>query len=175
MTRLLFARHLSICGISAFILSCAITGGNRGLSNADCEKLTSSPDSCIIDTLGILGTIFPKNDTLSAGLSDSGPKSTWTPSKPEIMVAEQIFRRCIKNGFRCIDTGYTSFYRQYAGKGDYKNTILIHGIRMSKEVTICGARSFWINIYETGCSVFDATVDIRLGTCEIELKEDFSQ
>jgi hypothetical protein len=175
MSYLLFARYLSIAVFSAFILSCALSGGSANLSHEDCERLTSSPDSCIIDTLGILGTIFPKNDTIQGDSSDNGPMSTWTPAKPEIMLAEQIFKRCIKNSFRCIDTGYTSFYRQYAGRGQYNNTILIHGIRMSKEVTICGARSFWINIYETGCSIFDATIDIRLGTCDIVLKEDSSQ
>lgn len=175
MTRHFITRYLSICAITASIVSCAIAGREQYLSHEDCEKLTSSPDSSIIDTLGILGTIFPANDSARVGSSDSAPHSTWTPTKPEIMLAEQIFKRYVRNSFRCIDTGYTSFYRQYAGKGDYKSTILIHGIRMSKEVTICGARSFWINIYETGCSIFDATVDIRLGTCEIVLKEDASQ
>jgi hypothetical protein len=175
MTLPLFAKYLSIGIVSSFIASCALSGSSEYLSNEDCERLTSSPDSCNIDTLGILGTIFPKHDGNQIDPSDSGPQSTWTPSRHEIMQAEQIFKRCIKNGYRCIDSGYTKFYRQYAGKGEYKSTILIHGIRMSKEVTICGVKSFWINIYDTGCSIFDANIDIHLGTCEIEIKEEVQQ
>jgi hypothetical protein len=172
MKRLLFAGYASIFALFAFSLSCAFHGGSPNLSHEDCERLTSAPDSCIIDTLGILGMIFPKNNGTKSDSSDSGPYSTWTPSKQEVLAAEQIFKRCIKNGFRCIDTAYASFYRQYAGRGEYKNSILIHGIRMSKEVTICGAKSFWINIYESGCSIFDATIDIQLGSCEIVLKDE---
>jgi hypothetical protein len=175
MKPLLFTGCASIAILFAFLLSCAIPGGSQFLSHEDCEKLTAAPDSSIIDTLGILGTIFPVNFSQQGDSTNSGPHSTWTPSKAEVLAAEQILKRCIKTGFRCIDTGYTSFYRQYAGRGEYKNSILIHGIRMSKQVTICGAKSFWINIYETGCSIFDATVDIRLGTCDIVLKEDEPQ
>lgn len=170
----LLASCTLIAAFFAVLVSCAVTG-RQYLSQEDCERLTSPPDSCIIDTLGILGTIFPRNNGPKDDSSNNGPRGTWTPSKQEVLVAEQIFKRCIKNGFRCIDSGYTSFYRQYAGRGDYKNAILIHGIRMSKEVTLCGSRSFWINIYDTGCSIFDATVDIRLGTCEIVLKEEPAQ
>jgi hypothetical protein len=172
MKHLVLFGHAVAVASFALIASCAITGGGQILSHEDCAKLTSAPDSCIVDTLGILGTIFTKRDSMPRDSSENEPHGTWTPSRSDVMLAEQIFKRCLKNGFRCIDTGYTSFYRQYAGTGDFKSSVLIHGVRMSKEVTICGARSFWINIYESGCSIFDATIDIRLGTCSIVLKDE---
>jgi hypothetical protein len=166
-----------VCGIpagaliAAIIASCALTG-HQYLSHEDCDKLATAPDSCSIDTMGIVGTIFPVNYTFQTDSAQSGPYSSWTPTKKDVMLAEQILKRFVKKHFSCIDSGYTSFYRQYAGRGQYNNCVLIHGIRMSKQETICGSRSFWINIYETGCSIFDATIDIRLGTCEIVLKDE---
>jgi len=152
------------CAVVLF--SCASTS-QEYLSAEDCDRLESVPDSCVIDTLGILGAIFPKGYVYQGDSALSGPYSTWTPSRADIMLAEQIMRRRAKTQYRCIDEDYTRFYRQYAGRGQYNNCVLIHGIRMSKQITICGKKSFWINIYQTGCSIFDAFVDIRLGTCDV--------
>jgi hypothetical protein len=169
-----FAFNTFIVILSVILLSCASSSlpSREYLSHEDCERLATVPDSFTVDTLGIVGTIFPPEYTAPGDSTNRGPYSTWTPSKKEILLAEQIFKRHIKNNFRCIDSGYASFYRQYAGRGVYNNCILIHGIRMSRESTICGYRSFWINIYDSGCSIFNAMVDITLGTCVIDLEEN---
>jgi hypothetical protein len=146
-------------------VSCAT--GIKGLSSDECATLKTVPDSCSIDTLGITGTIFPKDYVYPADSKTLNPVSTWTPTKNDIMIAEEIFQRNAKQQ-PCLDSNTHKFYRQYAGQG-IGNLVLIHGVRKSHDVTICGCRSFWINMYETRCSAFDALVNIRTDYCQITI------
>lgn len=160
-----------LCLPIALVLFCALSHEN--FTREECAQLKATPDSCIVDTLGIIGTIFPKGYSggrASGNTNEEGPAGTWTPSKEEVLLAEKIFQAEAPKRNRCLDSNAARFYRQYAGRG-HGNMILIHGIRKSHDVTFCGCRSFWINIYEEGCSVFDAEVNLQTGACYVQVKE----
>ena len=148
-------------------LSCS--SGIKGFTTEECAKLKPVPDVYLIDTLGITGTIFPTGYDYPQDLKNRAPVSTWTPSRSDIMIAERIFQQKAKQ-YPCLDSNKVHFYRQYAGQG-IGNLVLIHGVKKSHEVTICGCRSFWINMYDTPCSVFDALVNLRTDYCAIRINE----
>ena len=150
-------------------LSCAFIG-QHAFSEDECLALRTVPDSCLIDTMGIVGTIFPKYYSYTSPDSfDATPVSTWTPAISDIIRAERIFQVEASRIHPCLDSNQQKFYRQYIGQGS-GNVILIHGIRKSHEIDFCGYRSFWINIYDNDCSTFDAEVDLRSEYCTVEVK-----
>jgi hypothetical protein len=153
----------------ALFLSCAYSS-RYAFSQDECRTLKTMPDSCLVDTLGIVGTIFPKNNSYATSESyDATPVSTWTPSIRDIIRAERIFQNTARRTHPCLDSNVQKFYRQYIGQGS-GNVILIHGIRKSHEIDFCGHRSFWINIYDNDCSTFDAEVDLYSEYCTVEVK-----
>jgi hypothetical protein len=153
-------------------LSCG-AGGRASFSKEECASLKTVPDSGLVDTLGIVGTIFPKNYSYpSTDSTTSTPVSTWTPTLRDIIRAERIFQVEALSTHPCLDSNTRKFYRQYIGQGS-GNVILIHGIRKSHEINFCGCRSFWINIYENDCSTFDAEVDLVSEYCTVEVKGEY--
>ncbi|MBN2038008.1 MAG: hypothetical protein JW768_14805 [Chitinispirillaceae bacterium] len=162
----------SVILLSLFMAAgiCCSSSQRFSLTSEDCACLKTVPDSCLVDTLGIVGTIFPKNYSYTSHDSmQSTPVSTWTPTKRDVIRAERIFQRHAANQYACLDSNEKKYYRQYIGQGS-GNVILIHGIRKSHDIHLCGCRSFWINIYENDCSTFDAEIDIISAYCTIEVK-----
>jgi hypothetical protein len=169
-TTLQLIRFHIVCVL--ILLTCS-SSRRLSFSSDECAQLQMVPDSCLIDTLGIVGTIFPKNYTCVA--SDSviaTPVSTWTPTKQDIVNAERIFQAEAIRTHPCLDSNTYKFYRQYIGQGS-GNVLLIHGIRKSHEIDFCGRRSFWINVYENDCSTFDAEVDLNSEYCTVEVKGSY--
>jgi hypothetical protein len=163
----------TLCAVFLVTLLSCSGGGRYTFSRDDCSLLKTVPDSCLIDTLGIIGTIFPKNYSYTPWDSaDATPVSTWTPAPRDIIRAERIFQAEASRTHPCLDSNTFKFYRQYIGQGS-GNVILIHGIRKSHEIDFCGRRSFWINIYENDCSTFDAEVDLYSEYCTVEVKGSY--
>jgi hypothetical protein len=166
------ARSLLIHLLPALLLLSCGHGLRYNLSHEECACLDTVPDSCFVDTLGIVGAIFPKNYSYpSPDSSIIPPTSTWTPKHREILKAERIFQAEAAGAYSCLDSNVQNFYRQYLGLGS-GTTILIHGIRKSHDIPLCGHRSFWINVYESECSTFDAEVDLISESCSIVINTD---
>jgi hypothetical protein len=120
-----------------------------------------------------VGAIFPKNYSYPSSDSTTiAPVGTWTPTRRDVMRAERIFQAEAAGSYACLDSNARYFYRQYVGVGG-GTIILIHGIRKSHDINLCGHRSFWINVYENECSVFDAEVDLLSGSCTIAIKNEY--
>ncbi|MBN1128874.1 MAG: hypothetical protein JXA71_07805 [Chitinispirillaceae bacterium] len=154
------------------LLSCSHSVRHT-LSQEECARLVTVPDSCLVDTIGITGTIFPsKYSYPSIDSTTLPPVSTWTPTHQDVLKAERIFQAEAAGAHHCLDSNVQNFYRQYIGQGN-GNIILIHGIRKSHEIHLCGHRSFWINVYDNDCSTFDAEVDLLGGSCTIDVKSDY--
>lgn len=163
----------TFCAVFPITLLSCIAGGRYTFSRDDCSMLKTIPDSCLIDTMGIIGTIFPKNYSSAASdPANATPVSTWTPAPSDIIRAERIFQAEACRTNPCLDSNTYKFYRQYIGQGS-GNVILIHGIRKSHEIDFCGHRSFWINIYDNDCSTFDAEVDLLSEYCTVEVKGSY--
>ena len=88
------------------------------------------------------------------------------------MRAEEIFHARASREFRCIDSNYTSFFRQYTGGGLRRDIVFIQGMWKSHDATFSEYHSVWINIYEGECSPFEAVVNIHSGDCVITIKKD---
>jgi hypothetical protein len=172
MSRFKHYPSLFCTAVCLTLFSC-IASGRYSFSQDDCSLLKTVPDSCLVDTLGIIGTIFPKNYSYTpSDPEDATPVSTWTPAPHDIIRAERIFLAEASRTHPCLDSNTYKFYRQYIGQGS-GNVILIHGIRKSHEIDFCGRRSFWINIYENDCSTFDAEVDLYSEYCTVEVKGNY--
>jgi hypothetical protein len=163
-----------------FLLTTLLTAGIvcspaplGNFSYKDCLQQKTIPSDCLIDTLGILGVIATSDSSLKSTLMPgNSPASSWTPNKADVLRAEEIFRYHAAREYRCIDSNYTSFFRQYTGRGLRHDIVLIQGTKKSHDATFSGYHSVWVNIYEGECSLFEAVVNIRNGDCVISVKKE---